>query len=153
MLGVALCLLPLAGGARPVPPGVDAEEYLKATQTIRCDCGCHPQSVYDCACGRAAEMRDGIAAEIHAGSSGDEVIASYVARFGEQIRIAPPSSGFNLVAWLGPSLLFLAAAAALALLLRHWRRQPAVAAATAQGETLDPEYVERLQRELKDYAE
>ena len=33
--------------------------YDEAINTILCDCGCHPQTVKECACGRAAEMRGG----------------------------------------------------------------------------------------------
>ena len=40
----------------PAAMAYDESEYLKAAETILCDCGCHPQSVADCACGRAAEL-------------------------------------------------------------------------------------------------
>ena len=76
--------------------------HTKAISTILCDCDCHPQSVKDCACGRAAEMRDEMRAMIARGMSGDEIVEDYVARNGEQIRIAPVAKGFNLVAWIGP---------------------------------------------------
>jgi cytochrome c-type biogenesis protein CcmH len=101
---------------------VDAAEFEKAAGTIRCDCGCHPQSVKDCACGRAAEMRGEIRALIAQGMTGDEVIAQYVAEQGEQIRLAPTASGFNLVAWLGPLAGLLLASGAMFALLRRWKR-------------------------------
>jgi cytochrome c-type biogenesis protein CcmH len=133
---------------------VDDAEFLKAARTILCDCGCHPQSVYDCACGRAAEMREEIAAQLRQGNTGDEVIDSYVARHGEQIRIAPLARGFNLVAWVGPGLGLLAAAAGTALVLRRWlRRLPAeqAPAPAARPGVRDEEYRARLDAALREY--
>jgi len=111
----------------------DPEGYGKATATILCDCGCHPQSVHDCACGRAAEMRNDMLAMSRQGMSGDEIIASYVERFGEQIRVSPTGTGFNLVAWLGPPLGLLMAALMLFFTLSRWsrRREATVDAAPA----------------------
>src|SRR5262245_42801351 len=86
-----------AAGVSPYFPDEPAQdaEYSRAATTILCDCGCHPQAVHDCACGRAAEMRGEIAASIRNGKSGEEVIAAFVAQHGEQIRVAPTAAGFN----------------------------------------------------------
>lgn len=138
--------------AGPIPPDVDAVQFEKATRTILCDCGCHPQSVYDCACGRAAELRDEIAGMIRAGRSGEDVIEGFVARQGEQVRIAPLARGFNLVAWLGPAFLFLGAAVALVLVLRRWRRSaPAAPDGQAPIAVVDPDdpYLARLREEVE----
>jgi len=125
--------------------------------TILCDCGCHPQSVHACACGRAAEMREEIAAALTGGGPGGrpqsakQVIAAYVARYGEKIRIAPTKRGFNLVAWLGPSIALLTAGVALSLALRRWRaHSPGVPVPAGVPADLDPAYLQRLRRELGD---
>lgn len=155
VLTVAVLMLTLVGtGAARVPAGVDAEEFLEAAETILCDCGCHPQSVYDCECGRAAEMRAEIADHIRGGKTGTEVVDFYVARFGEQIRIAPEARGFNLIAWLGPGIAFLLAGAAVVWLLRRWRiRQPAGAGepGAADVSAADEAYVSRLRNALEEY--
>ena len=91
-----LCLLALPASA------FDTAGYEEAISTIRCDCGCHPQSVKDCACGRAGALRDEMRGAIDGGLTGEQVIAAYVEQHGEQIRIAPTARGFNLIAWLGP---------------------------------------------------
>jgi cytochrome c-type biogenesis protein CcmH/NrfF len=129
----------------------DPAEYETATRTILCDCGCHPQSVHDCACGRAAEMRDEIRTTMAEQClSADELVALYVERHGEQIRVAPTATGFNLVAWLGPSLGLLSALALMLVVLRRWsRRHPAVGTEAAPVEPLDPDYRERLRRALE----
>jgi len=135
----------------PLTP-VQTGEWDKAIQVILCDCGCHPQSVKECACGRAAEMRDEIASAVRSGKNGEQVIGDYVARYGEKILIAPKSEGFNLVAWLGPGAGFLVAAIAVAVLLRRWRTAPAIAAAgSAAGPPPDDAYALRLEREMREY--
>ena len=130
----------------------DAAGYGEATRTILCDCGCHPQSVHECACGRAAEMRDEIRRTmVEQCLTGDELVALYVERHGEQIRIAPTASGFNLVAWLGPLVGLGAAALSLLLLLRRWsRRAPGVGEPPPPAESVaDDAYRERLRAALE----
>lgn len=145
--------------AAPAAGQVDPAEYEKAIETIRCDCGCHPQSVKDCACGRATEMRREIHDEMSADPltgkpemSADELIARYVERQGEQILIAPAAAGFNLLAWLGPLGGLLVASAGVVLLLRHWHRKrpAAVAAPVAPLPQPDDPYLERLNKELEE---
>ena len=138
-----------------IPAGADAAAYEKAATTILCDCGCHPQSVKECACARAEEMRQAIAGEASSGKSGDEIVAGYVARYGQKILIAPEVSGFNLVAWFAPGFGLVLAAAALALMIRRWNRRAAPVFVSAPhpsgvGMAADEGYRERLRRNLED---
>jgi cytochrome c-type biogenesis protein CcmH len=143
----ALILLGAAGSVA----AFDQSGYEEAINTILCDCGCHPQTVNDCACGRAAEMRGEIRAMIDRGLSGEGVIAAYVAEHGEQIRVAPVASGFNLLAWIGPLAALVIASMGLALLARRWqRRRPAtVGSAPLPAPDANDPYVARLRRDLE----
>lgn len=82
--------------------------------------------------------------------SGDELVALYVERHGEQVRIAPVATGFNLIAWVGPFLALSAAAATLLLVLRRWSRTR-----SARSEPLpaapppDDRYAARLREALE----
>ena len=151
-LGMALLCAALALGSASA---FDRAEFDKATTTILCDCGCHPQSVHDCACGRAAEMRDEIRALIDQGMSGEAVVATYVERSGEQIRIVPEATGFNLLAWLGPLVGLFVAIGGLTLLVRRWAARPP-ASGDLPGTTpppapdADDPYMVRLQRDVKE---
>jgi cytochrome c-type biogenesis protein CcmH/NrfF len=156
LLGLGLCLA--AALAAPAPaqePAAcfDERGYEQATRTILCDCGCHPQSVHDCACGRAAEMRREIRDEMVAEClSGDDLIALYVERHGDQIRIAPTAAGFNLVAWLGPLVALLGASTLIFFVLRRWsgrREAPAPVAAAPEGAAGDDSYRDRLRDALE----
>jgi len=126
------------------------QAYEKAATSLLCDCGCNPQSIKECACSRADELRQSLMADARAGKSGDEIIAAYVARHGQKILVAPPASGFNLVAWTGPAIGLLGATIVIAFTLRRWRR----ASSQMPGErppepsTEDDAYRARLRRQI-----
>jgi cytochrome c-type biogenesis protein CcmH len=137
------------------PTGVPedaAAVYEKTTTTLLCDCGCSPQSVKECACGRAGEMRASLDQDARAGKSSEEIIGTYVARYGQKILVSPPASGFNLVAWAGPAVGLLAAFLIIALMIRRWHRASASLRTdpVAPQESSDDVYRARLRKELED---
>jgi len=147
---LAFALVVGALPAQSVPPAAQAD-HDEATSMILCDCGCHPQSVKECACGRAAEMREDIAVLVRQGMNGQQIIDQYVATHGEQIRIRPLATGFNLVAWLGPLFGLFAAMGGLWLVLRRWRGgsvEPSPGSAPDAPSSIDQE---RLKRALESY--
>ena len=83
------------------------------------------------------------------GASEREVLDHYVEQYGQQILAIPDAKGFNLTAYALPLLFLLFGAAGVAVMLRHWR-SGAPAAEPASAAPVDPEYRERLQRELRD---
>jgi cytochrome c-type biogenesis protein CcmH len=156
---LVIAMLPLALFARPVPPGVDAAQVEIAARQILCDCGCHPQSVHDCACGRAEDMWAELATEVASGGpdggplTGEQVVAKWVAARGEIILVAPEATGFNLVAWLGPFVLLLGAAVTLTLVLRRWSAATVTDSSgsdPAAAANVDPSYRERIRRDVEE---
>jgi cytochrome c-type biogenesis protein CcmH len=133
-----------------VPEGPARAAYDKASTSLLCDCGCSPQSIKDCACMRAEELRESIAADAAAGASGDQIVAGYVARQGTKILIAPPASGFNLIAWIGPGIGLLGAAVVMIAVIHRWRRSPASRSAPANNPVLDAADLARLDRDLEE---
>ena len=146
-LAVVLLALALPAGA-----AFDATEYDKAAKTILCDCGCHPQSVADCTCGRAADMRADVRKMIESGMTGKAVIAAYVERYGDKIRIAPTATGFNLLAWIGPLAALLGGLAGVVWLVRRWTRGAAEALKAEPAPVLpaDEAYLARLRAEVEE---
>ena len=102
--------------------GAASAAYERAATSLLCDCGCHPQSIKDCACSRADELRDALALDARAGKSGDAIIASYVSKHGQKILVSPPATGFNLIAWSGPAIGLLGATVMIALMIRRWQK-------------------------------
>jgi len=136
----------------PAATAFDPAEYGKAAATILCDCGCHPQAVADCTCGRAAEMRAEVRGMIESGMSGEAVIAAYVERYGDKIRIAPTATGFNLLAWLGPLVALVAGLVGVVWLVRRLSRRAADVAPVdaAPPPAGDDAYLARLRREVEE---
>ena len=120
---------------------------------LACLCGTCNNSVGDCAmleCGYCKPARLRIAQMQAAGKTDDEIVAAFVKEQGVQALIAPPASGFNLLAWVMPFV-----AIALGLLAIAWfvRRFGARRAAPQSGPELDPETLRRYQEQIeKDLA-
>jgi cytochrome c-type biogenesis protein CcmH len=135
-----------------VPEGAAGKAYEYAATTLLCDCGCNPQSVKECACGRAEEMRVALAQDAGAGKTGDAIVAAYVSKYGQKILVSPPASGFNLIAWTGPAIGVLSATVMIAFMLRRWHR----ASAALTQETIPPAsagddaYLARLRKDLEE---
>lgn len=147
VLAVAPATPGLAAGT---PPQHQLEEQLM------CYCGCSNLTVRACTCGTADAIRGEIAAQLAAGKTVEEVVASYVARHGEKIRSAPATSGFDLLAWVMPFALILAGGAMLVLVIRRWGARPAPAAAAppaAAGVPPTPEerrLIDKVRKDIED---
>jgi cytochrome c-type biogenesis protein CcmH len=129
-------------------------EYETATRMILCDCGCPPQSLHDCACGHAEQVRKEIAAEIASGKTGQQVIDAYVAKFGDKIRVVPVARGFGLLAWIGPAAALFLGAGTSVLILRRWRRASPVSGAAEEAlppPVTDAAYRRRIEARLEEY--
>jgi cytochrome c-type biogenesis protein CcmH len=135
-----------------VPEGAAGKAYEFAANALLCDCGCNPQSIKECACGRAEELRVALAKDAGAGKSGEDIVAAYVAKQGQKILVSPPASGFNLIAWTGPAVGVLAATITIAFMLRRWRRasaeQPQDVAPPPSAE--DDAYLSRLRKDVEE---
>ena len=84
------------------------------------------------------------------GKQPDDIVAAFVAKYGEQILMAPKPEGFNLAGYLVPGAVVLTAGALLAMVLlrrsRLTRQQPAPAAAAGAPATAADD--DRLRRAL-----
>ena len=75
-----------------------------------------------------------------------QILASFAAKYGATVLAAPTTTGFNLVAWIAPFAVFLAALLGTILLIRHWsigRKQSAEPANTPEMDALR----DRIRRE------
>jgi cytochrome c-type biogenesis protein CcmH len=69
-------------------------------------------------------MKAQISMLVAQGKSESEILDTFVEQYGEPILAAPRASGFNLVAYVLPVVIALAAAGAIAYLVVRWRRRP-----------------------------
>ena len=151
LVSLAVFLPSPARAKGSAPPGVDRQEVVFVSDKILCDCGCHPQSVYDCACGRSEEMWRELGLLVQSTGSGEAALASYIAEHGEIVLVTPTAEGFNLLAWIGPLAGLLLATVGLVLVTRRWssRSEEGTAVTEESTEPLDEAYLNRLNQDLE----
>lgn len=143
---VALGLAFLAGGAAggsPAPAGVDETTFRIASE-LRCPV-CQNLSVADSPSEMAKQMRALIREKLERGENPEAIKNYFVSKYGEWILLLPPARGFNLLVWGLPLLAVLGGAGGIYLITRRW------AGHSRGGEEAprpDPEYLERVRREL-----
>jgi len=101
---------------------------------IHCQCGCN-LDVYTCrttdfSCQVSPAMHRDVMALVAGGYSAPEIITAFTAVYGDRVLMAPPSSGFDLAAWITP---FVALAAGIALVMLVLRRLRAPSPAPARA--------------------
>ena len=129
---VLLCFAFLGAGPSR---SVDAR-FNDLGHKLMCKCGCN-QILLECnhvGCAYSSQMRDELTAALTRGASSggstpdsDElVLQSFVQKYGATVLAAPPTTGFNFVAWIVPFLALVAGLALVTIIVRKWnfRVQP-----------------------------
>jgi cytochrome c-type biogenesis protein CcmH/NrfF len=132
-----------------VVPQSDLERDLQ--KSIICMCGtCGRQSLTECTCGKAAEMRQEISDLVAQGKTRDEVIQYYIAKYGSQEPLAAPiDKGFNRLAWLVPYVLGAGGLVMAGFVAIRWsRKTPDALAGESVSTASDPALEARLDDEL-----
>jgi cytochrome c-type biogenesis protein CcmH len=124
---------------------------------LMCTCGC-AQILGECnhvgcpnSSGELAELRTGIAA----GNTNQDILNSFVGKYGAVVLAAPTTHGFDLVAWIAPFAVFAAALLGTILLVRRWSslsvgKTQAAVSGTANEAPADRERREKIRRETGD---
>lgn len=146
MLGAAATLA--AGGATEL----EAEaQRLEGLLMAPC-CGATTLDLHESPA--AWEMKREIRAMLAAGKTGQEILDHYVAEHGNLILAVPPARGFDLVVYVVPMVVLLVGPLLLWGRLRRGRARAAGpddpdANAESSATSLDAEYRERLERDLR----
>ena len=117
-------------------------DVFRIAGQLRCPV-CVSESVAQSNAAVSIEMRDQIQAQLEAGRSEDEILASFQARYGDWILLEPPRRGIHLVVWLLPAIAAAFGVAVLAVLVRRWVRKGA-----EPLDDVDPDELARVRAEL-----
>ncbi len=127
--------------------------FRQVSEALVCQCGCN-MILYVCNhvnCPSAYPFRDSIEVMIQAGRTKEEIVAKFVADYGEVVLSEPTTEGFNLAAWVTPFVMMILGGAYLGSFLRARKRraaaQAAAVAASAPAGRADA-YTERVNEEL-----
>lgn len=96
--------------------------YNYLNHRLMCTCGC-AQILGECnhvGCTESTEELAELRGDIASGMSDRQIYDSFAAKYGQIVLAAPPARGFDLVAWIAPFAVFLAALAGTLLLIRRW---------------------------------
>lgn len=148
-----------AGQLRAVATSLDNAEDIKAIERrLKCTCGCN-LDIFTCrttdfTCTYSPALHKEIVDLYTGGKREEDIVQAFVAKYGESVLLAPKAVGFNLLGYLLPSAVVLAAGTILGVVLlrRHRERLLAAAPAPAGGPTgpadLTPEQLAQLERAL-----
>jgi cytochrome c-type biogenesis protein CcmH len=133
----------------------DDAEIQAIEQRLACSCGC-TLDIFTCrttdfTCTYSPELHREVLALRDDGKTAQQILDSFVAKYGEKALMAPKAEGFNLAGYLLPGALIAAAGAGLAVFIAQ--RKTAVSLAGGSPNTppavdASPEELDRLQRAL-----
>jgi cytochrome c-type biogenesis protein CcmH/NrfF len=121
---------------------------------LRCTCGCN-LDIYTCrttdfTCTYSPELHREIVSLVEQDMTADEIVAAFVAKYGEQALMAPPKEGFNWAGYLLPGVAITLTGVVLGWVLLRRTRMPAqteAASASPSGGLSDDDEA-RLRAEL-----
>ena len=122
--------------------------YDKLSHQFMCSCGCG-QVLGECnhvGCPASPVQLAELKADMTNGMTDQQIFDGFAAKYGATVLAAPTTTGFNLVAWIAPFAVFLAALLGTILLVRHWslgKKQAAEPASTPEMNAIR----ERIRRE------
>jgi len=150
-----------ASAGRALGPTTAADidaAYQVIEKQLKCSCGCG-LDIYTC---RTTDFNCTYSPGLHRqvvelgqqGKTAQEIIDAFIAQYGQQVLMAPPKRGYNLIGYLLPGVVILVAAGFLLFMLNRWTRVAAAKAAAAGPASTghvdaSPAELERLRRELE----
>ena len=114
----------LAVGAQgPSHRPTEAARTARITAEIRCPT-CRGLSAAESDASTAAAVRTVVAEQVHQGRSDGEIKRYLVDRYGPDILLKPPATGFDGLVWVLPVIALILAVAGLVVTFRRWRSGP-----------------------------
>ena len=109
--------------------GDEGARFSDLGHKLMCACGCG-QILLECnhvGCTYSDRMRGELAAAIDRGDSDDLSLQSFVQKYGPTVLAAPPTTGFNRVAWVMPFAALVGGIFLTISIVRAWKNRPAAA--------------------------
>lgn len=124
-------------GLPSIPRLAYADDQSEIEEAMVCQCGCgivlkhcpHQN------CGFAIPARQYIAGLLKEGKNKEEVIDTFVKKYGQKVLAAPKKEGFNILGYILPFIAFIAGAFFISRVVRSW---------TFKGERDEDKVIEHL---------
>ncbi len=151
ILGLALLVV--------LPQPVLADDTVTdVAEQLMCMCSCNAllPACMHVECGVQTAMTDYIQGALDRGESSPQIVAYFVAQYGDEVLSTLPKKGFNLMAWITPFAALILGGGIVYVALKKWvkhgEEDEGVAAAVG-AEDGDGEYRARLEKELSEFSE
>jgi cytochrome c-type biogenesis protein CcmH len=128
-VSIATALLPL----QVVAQKTDRAKSLGTKLMCMCGCGQILTQCNHINCPSSAPMLKELDAHVVKGEADDLIIQDFVQEYGEKVLSAPPSTGFNSIAWYIPGVAFVIGLGIVVTLIRLWRQRDVARLATASN--------------------
>ena len=125
---------------------------IKNSLICQCECG---MTVEACegsmACSVASRLTEEARNMIIAGQDKEQILAAFVAKYGEKVLSAPTKKGFNLTAWIMPFLVLFLTAGVIVRVVQRWaaREQQAAPKRTTASSAAELKYEKTLDDVLR----
>ena len=133
-LALACLLVMVTVGA-----GDTAARYNDLGHKMMCTCGCN-QILLECnhvGCTVSTQEESELQASLDRGDNDNLIEQNFVQKYGPTVLAAPLKTGFDLVAWITPGILFVLATLGTALLVRRWKQRAVTPTPTVEGPRMD----------------
>jgi len=131
-----------------VPTTQEVEEAL----TCQCGCGLTVHSCNHLQCGFAIPAKQEITRQVSEGKGKEEIVTSFLTRYGEKVLSAPTTTGFNLAAWIMPFLTVLVGGVLIVVASLRWtKRHSQDGGEKAPTPSGTDRYRARLRKELESF--
>jgi cytochrome c-type biogenesis protein CcmH/NrfF len=141
---LALIFAAIAGMASAMLPfHVDAQKTERAKvvgEKLMCMCGCG-QILTQCNhinCPSSAPMLKELDQHVASGEADDLIVQDFIQEYGEKVLSAPPSTGFNSIAWYIPGVAFALGLGIVLAIIRMWRQRDVHRLASASATPAPP---------------
>jgi cytochrome c-type biogenesis protein CcmH len=155
---LALLVMPAAAfaqGEDPSPNEPTDDEVNAIAEQLYCPV-CENVPLDVCGTQACADWRDEIRQMLSEGRNEAEIKAYFTERYGRRVLATPERSGIDILLWVLPVVGLVAGAVVLGLALRRMAPDSLAAEVrpglTLSYEGLDPEYVARVEEDLKEWT-
>jgi cytochrome c-type biogenesis protein CcmH/NrfF len=149
VVGVALAMLPLHVGAQKT----DRAKTVGARLMCMCGCGQILTQCNHLNCPSSGPMLKELDQHVEAGEADDLIVQDFIQEYGEKVLSAPPSTGFNSIAWYIPGVAFAVGLGIVLVVIRLWlQRDSGSTTAEHEAQVSAPSPASGLQQAQLDRA-
>ena len=138
----------------PFAMSADHQRVREVADNFICICSCN-QVLHSCnhlGCPNRTPMLTEVETMIDQGLSEDQIVQSFTEKYGYTVLSSPPTSGFNLTAWVMPFVALFVGAMTAVYFVRRFRSRWSEAAAGTSPKVDTATYQNRVEEELNKYT-